>query len=305
MPIKNKAIKTIHVAIGCLIRPLPTKAATEIDEQIPTTASDYQVLLVRRREKQLPEIDNMWELPGGKIEPRESPDKAVEREFLEETGYVVKATNCLDRIFTVVREYPEFRQDTYITCYRCELRIPLPNVTKLDSKIGEIRWFDPNDLDYFKILAGSREFIIDVALSLNIPIQPDLKKLTALAIFEVVNDDSAKRQKRLGRKYVLVTQFDPLSDQQYILVTHRSGLHRHAPDEIELFMNHEQMIRRAQQKAARRFYNGYVLTYWDENFPLLQWFKVKNYPMQKMTHTQTYDIQLRLPLFKQKDDDES
>ena len=30
-----------------------------------------------------------WEMPGGHIEPGETPEKAAEREFLEESGYAV------------------------------------------------------------------------------------------------------------------------------------------------------------------------------------------------------------------------
>ena len=43
-----------------------------------------EVLLIKRRD--IP----VWVLPGGGIEPNESPEKALLREFLEETGYLVK-----------------------------------------------------------------------------------------------------------------------------------------------------------------------------------------------------------------------
>jgi 8-oxo-dGTP diphosphatase len=40
-----------------------------------------QVIFVRKKGR------NTWELPGGKIEPGETPEETAGREFLEETGY--------------------------------------------------------------------------------------------------------------------------------------------------------------------------------------------------------------------------
>ena len=41
----------------------------------------------------------LLDLPGGKIEHRESPEETLVREVLEETGVVVK-TSCLKNVFT-------------------------------------------------------------------------------------------------------------------------------------------------------------------------------------------------------------
>ena len=50
--------------------------------------------LVGRRSEHLP-LGGLWEFPGGKIEPDESPKAAAARECLEETGLRVRVSHCL------------------------------------------------------------------------------------------------------------------------------------------------------------------------------------------------------------------
>ena len=45
-----------------------------------------EILFAKRNEPETPEIHNMWEFPGGKIEFGEDPEEAVVREVAEETG---------------------------------------------------------------------------------------------------------------------------------------------------------------------------------------------------------------------------
>lgn len=40
--------------------------------------------------------DGSWSLPAGAIEPSESPQEAIKREVLEETGYVVRDLKLID-----------------------------------------------------------------------------------------------------------------------------------------------------------------------------------------------------------------
>jgi ADP-ribose pyrophosphatase YjhB (NUDIX family) len=48
-----------------------------------------RILLVRRAD------DGLWAMPGGWVEPDETPEQAVVRESLEETGLVVSARRLL------------------------------------------------------------------------------------------------------------------------------------------------------------------------------------------------------------------
>lgn len=57
-----------------------------------------------------------WELPGGKIEPGESPQEAVVREIREELGVSVQVG---DLLHTIEWDYPAFHLRMY--CYACSI----------------------------------------------------------------------------------------------------------------------------------------------------------------------------------------
>jgi 8-oxo-dGTP diphosphatase len=55
---------------------------------------DGRVLMVHERSRR-PGLREWWTLPGGGIEPGETPEAAVRREVLEETGLVVREARYL------------------------------------------------------------------------------------------------------------------------------------------------------------------------------------------------------------------
>ena len=57
--------------------------------QVVVTDSEGRVLLQKREDFRL------WSLPGGKIEPGETPEVAAVRELLEETGFAITLTRCV------------------------------------------------------------------------------------------------------------------------------------------------------------------------------------------------------------------
>lgn len=61
----NADQKTVHVAVGMVVR-------------------DGQVLIAKRQDHQ--HQGGLWEFPGGKVEPGETTEKALVREFQEEVG---------------------------------------------------------------------------------------------------------------------------------------------------------------------------------------------------------------------------
>ena len=67
--------------------------------------ADGRVLLTRRPEGKA--MAGLWEFPGGKLEPGESPEEAVIRELQEELGIDV-ASNCLAAFAFASHQYEKF-----------------------------------------------------------------------------------------------------------------------------------------------------------------------------------------------------
>jgi 8-oxo-dGTP diphosphatase len=87
--------------------------------------SDGRLLMIRRRQR---EGELLWALPGGAIEPGETPEDAAVRETAEETGLVVTAARALGE-----RVHPKTgRAMAYVAC---------------DVLQGEARVADDDELD--------------------------------------------------------------------------------------------------------------------------------------------------------------
>ena len=88
-----------------------------------------------------------WSLPAGAIEPGETPQEAITREVMEETGLVVTSTSILGVFggheFRYV--YPNGDQVEYVvTLFKC--RVGGGNGVWTDSETKSIRYFTPDDM---------------------------------------------------------------------------------------------------------------------------------------------------------------
>ncbi len=67
--------------------------------------ADGRVLLAQRPEGK--SLAGLWEFPGGKVEPGETPEAALIRELTEELGIETK-TSCLAPLTFASHSYPDF-----------------------------------------------------------------------------------------------------------------------------------------------------------------------------------------------------
>ena len=94
-----------------------------------------------------------WEMPGGKIEPGESPGEALSREVREELG--VHAT-ALEVLGTSAHDYPDGPavEIVFMSCRLASFDFsPSPAA-------HAVRWEAPQSIDLDSVLAGDREFLV-------------------------------------------------------------------------------------------------------------------------------------------------
>lgn len=77
-----------------------------------------------------------WELPGGRIEPGETPRQAAARELREETGLTAP-----DLLFAGYAKFILGDRTEYAATYTCELAADLTGFVP-NAEISAVRWWD-------------------------------------------------------------------------------------------------------------------------------------------------------------------
>ena len=94
-----------------------------------------KVFIQRRNEKDV--WGGLWEFPGGCVEPGETPEQAVVREWMEEVGFKVAIVRPLD---VIRHNYTTYR--ITLRCYQLRLEgkpLGLPSSRRLGQQRRVIR----------------------------------------------------------------------------------------------------------------------------------------------------------------------
>lgn len=111
--------------------PVPVAIGVLVDRK----GESPRVLLSKRHDSAV--LGGFWELPGGKIEPDETPAAALEREFLEELGVTVG----IDRPIAVL-EHDYDHATVRLHAFYCSLIAGEPT----NKEVVAHRWVDVADL---------------------------------------------------------------------------------------------------------------------------------------------------------------
>lgn len=116
-----------------------SRAAARLEIACAAIADGAGRILIARRPLGV-HLGGLWELPGGKVRPGETPEEAARRESREELGVEIEV---LDPVCPPVdHDYPERR--VRLRFYRARLAAGSPPARPLGC--AEIAWVAPADL---------------------------------------------------------------------------------------------------------------------------------------------------------------
>ena len=102
------------------------------------------------------EWKDWWEFPGGKMEPGETPEVALQREIREELATEIFVESLLT---TVNYDYPNFHLTMH--CYLCKVKNG--NLTLLEHEAA--KWLTRDELSSVKWLPADEEVVKKINVS--------------------------------------------------------------------------------------------------------------------------------------------
>lgn len=141
------------LALGVVAdRPLPAASAKIVPVVMVTGVLEHEGRYFVQ--KRLPDgiWANLWEFPGGRIEPGEEPEAGVVREFSEETGF---STSVKRKAGVIKHGYTKYRVTMHAFMLDKRCNCPEPILTAAT----EFKWADPEELETLPFPSAQRKLI--------------------------------------------------------------------------------------------------------------------------------------------------
>jgi len=139
--------------------PRPRKAIPHYDVVAAVTVRDaasalgtHRILIARRRQEDM--LGGLWEFPGGKREPGETPPEALRRELQEEMGIDIAVK---EQLVVIEHAYTHFRITLY--AFMCRLVAGEPACIECD----DFRWATLAEIDALPMAVTDRKIAETVA----------------------------------------------------------------------------------------------------------------------------------------------
>jgi len=108
-------------------------------------------ILIAERKKTMRQ-GGLWEFPGGKLEPDETPQQCIVREFMEELGMAVTVGDFCHEMTYTYAEIGDFHFNTYwATCEN-------PTPKYLDAH-EQIAWVKPDEMDKYDFCPADKPLV--------------------------------------------------------------------------------------------------------------------------------------------------
>lgn len=142
-------------------RPVPAKAAKIIPLEVASGVLVHKGRVFIQKRPDSGVWAGLWEFPGGRLEPGETPETAVVREFAEETGY---ATRIQEKLAVIKHGYTNYRVTLY--CFLLgmegaagEEKRPEPPAAPQLTAATDFQWATLKGMERLAFPAGHRKLI--------------------------------------------------------------------------------------------------------------------------------------------------